>query len=192
LIGTYLNPRSKNVVRADRVHRDEAILLNSGDVFGIPVKNNNDQFYETCRFLVEELLDDENRRITKPPNSKILDDHAVAKIGDLEKRKYRNRPRNSEIQSIKRISNTESQKRIRPSAPIHHEKMESDDDYTDIDRLCTEIKFLRDANERFPFNRSDSLQRAKNEVQEARKQLSDWAFEADVPSEIAANIQKLV
>jgi hypothetical protein len=183
------------VVRADKVHRGQAIPLNSGDIFGIPVKNNNDQFYEICQFLVEELLDDENCRITVPQNSKILDNHSIARIGDSEKSKYRNRTRNSEFQSLKQISNTESQKRIRPSTSILHKNSDFDDQYPDIDMLCTEIKFLRDANERFPFNRSDKtslLQRAQNEVHQARKQLSDWAFQADVPSEIATKIQLLV
>jgi hypothetical protein len=164
-------------------------------VFGIPVKNNNDQFYEICRFLVEELIDDENRRITVPKDSKILDDHAIAKIGNYAKKMHRNRPRDPDFESIKRISNTESQKRIRPANPVHHKKSDSDDNDPDIDMLCTEIQFLRDANEHFSFNRTDQtsfLQRAQNEVYQARKQLSDWAFQADIPSEIAANIQILV
>jgi hypothetical protein len=194
LTGTYLNPRSKHVVRADRVHKHQSITLSSGDVFGVPVKNNHDQFYEICRFLVEELLDGETRHVAVPKNSKILDDQAVSKIRDLERKKIRNRQEISEFERIKRTSNTESRKRIRPCSPVPLRNT-SDEDDPNIDDLCSEIKFLRDANERFPLKFGSDptfLQRAQNEVHLARKQLSDWAFQADVPSEIAANIQILV
>jgi hypothetical protein len=157
------------------------------------VKNNNDQFYEICRFLVEELLDGEIRHITVPPNAKLIDDHTVAKIG--ERIKHRDRKGNPEFDNIKRISNTESRKRVRPASPDLNQKTNSDDDDPNIDMLCSEIKFLRNANEHLPFNRTEQiscLQRAQSEVHQARKLLSDWALQSDVPSELAANIQILV
>jgi dynactin complex subunit len=181
-----LNP-SKTVLRTDRMEKGWDCELTVGDVFGIPVKNNDDHFYEICRFLIEEVVEDQKKLSAK--NARVVDKNNFVKVGDINRKQSRVRNHHSDMGSTKRLTNSENSKRVRLPNPENLLLNE------DLAGLNAEIDFLRGANESFRWNSTDDisiLRRAQNEVRQARKQLSDWVLQADVPNEIAASIEALV
>ena len=163
--------------------------LSVGDVFGIPVKNHDDKFYEICRFLVEELSEEQN---ISSKSGRIVDTHTFIKIGEFDRKRHRSRRQWTETEYVKE-SNGESRKRIRLANPDNAD--ENAFEQGDINGLCAEINFLRGANEISKWNHSDDLsilRRAQHEVRQARKQLSEWVLKTDIPNEIAINIEALV
>ena len=177
--GTYLNP-GKSVIRADKLKKGKGFELTVGDVFGIPVRSKNDQSYEMCRFLIEELIEDHVHHLSCM-DGKLVDKDTFAKVGDLDRKKNRSRRQMVDVRNIKRK---------------HDINKKSDSlGSQDLDDLCAEINFLRETNENFNLSGSEDLtflQRAQKEVLQARKQLSTWAFQNDVPNDIAVTIQNLV
>ena len=175
-------------MRADKMKKGKEIEITVGDVFGIPVKNNNDQCYEICRFLIEELVGNDVRHLSSI-HGRLVDNGNSVKIGTLDRKKAQSRRRVVEIQSR---STNELLNRIPPSPLIQEENIFP---LEDLDSLRAEINYLRKANESINCNNSEEesvLQRAHLEVQQARKKLSDWAFQRDTSNEITANIEALV
>jgi hypothetical protein len=192
--GTYLNSNGKIVFRKDRINRESPSKIQFGDIFGIPIKNNDDVNYETCQFRLEELAVQEHENQQNClRNVSEMNKSAAFKKGN--KRKFSQESQDNQVGQRDETDNARSKKRKHSSVSAHS-KENIHLYYNDrVDGLCAEINFLRKANDQtniFDCDDGPILERARHEVHQARRQLADWFWQADLPNEISANIQKLV